>query len=462
MIGLIKKFFTEGHERSVKARQHIFASFFFKGISILISLAMVRLTIDYVNPTKYGIWMTLASVVGWFTLFDLGLGNGMRNKFAEAKAKGEEALAKTYISTAYAVVGLIAIGLLLIFLAVHWFLPYQSIFQTTAADAAEVTTLVLIVFSFFCVQFVVKLINSVLVADQRPAWNNAINAIASLIALGIVVTLMQLTEDGSLIYLGLAISASNLIVPLVVSIWLFRGQYKAYRPSFSAVDFKTSGTLMSLGLQFFIMAGAGLIVVATDNMIITQLGEVGEGSKEVTAYSVAWRYFNVGIMGFGMITAPFWSAFTEAWHKKDMGWIRKSTKRVTQLWFLVVIGLGVMLLLADWVYEMWLPEAKTPADEIHIPFILSALMCVWALMNTGTMIFSNFLSGVGKIRLSVVHAVVVIIINIPLSYLFAETFQMGSAGVILASCVCIFLRVLFQPIQYFKLMRGTATGIWNK
>jgi hypothetical protein len=33
-------------------------------------------------PTRYEIWLTLSSIVGWFSFFDVGLGHGLRNKFA--------------------------------------------------------------------------------------------------------------------------------------------------------------------------------------------------------------------------------------------------------------------------------------------------------------------------------------------------------------------------------------------
>lgn len=77
-------FVTKGHQRSVKAKKNIFASFIIKGTSILIGFYMVPLTIGYVDKEQYGVWLTLSSVVGWFSFFDIGLGNGLRNKLAVA------------------------------------------------------------------------------------------------------------------------------------------------------------------------------------------------------------------------------------------------------------------------------------------------------------------------------------------------------------------------------------------
>ena len=76
MINTITKFvlvlrglITKGHERSVKAKKNILASFVIKGGSIAVSLVSVPLTIHYVSPPQYGIWLTLSSMVGWFGFF---------------------------------------------------------------------------------------------------------------------------------------------------------------------------------------------------------------------------------------------------------------------------------------------------------------------------------------------------------------------------------------------------------
>src|ERR1035437_10668458 len=85
----IKIFFTEGNQRSIKAKKNILVISIIKGCSIAVSLLLVPITIHYVNPTRYGIWLTLSSIVGWFSFFDVGLGNGLRNKFAEAVTNGK-------------------------------------------------------------------------------------------------------------------------------------------------------------------------------------------------------------------------------------------------------------------------------------------------------------------------------------------------------------------------------------
>jgi O-antigen/teichoic acid export membrane protein len=107
ILNRIKSSFTSGHERSIKAKKNILASLVIRGCSIAISLVLVPLTINYINTSRYGIWLTLSSIVAWLSFFDIGLTQGLRNKFAEAKARGDDALAQIYVSTTYALLAII-------------------------------------------------------------------------------------------------------------------------------------------------------------------------------------------------------------------------------------------------------------------------------------------------------------------------------------------------------------------
>ena len=44
----------------------------FKGGTILISLILVPMTLSYLNPYEYGIWLTLSSTLAWIYTFDIG------------------------------------------------------------------------------------------------------------------------------------------------------------------------------------------------------------------------------------------------------------------------------------------------------------------------------------------------------------------------------------------------------
>lgn len=442
--------FLSGHQRSVKAKKNIIASFFLKGISILINLILIPLTIDYLNPTNFGIWITLTSIIAWFNYFDIGLGNGLRNKLAAAKAKGDIELGQVYISTTYALITIIAVVFFILFTIINPFLNWGEIFNTTE-NLEELQKLVLIVFSVFCLQFIVKLINMIFIADQRPAMSNVINTTGSLLSLLAILVLIN-TTDSSILYLGATFSIINVVVPFAAGLWFFNTSYKHFKPSLKTIDFSYTKELLGIGSQFFILQGSILIVYLTDNLIITQVS----GPEYVTPYNIAFKYFGIITIFFTIVTKPYWSAFTEAFLKNEISWIESAFRKVMKLWILSIGLVILMLFTSQFVYELWI------GSEIEIPFLLSLVMAIYVVMASNIMIFSNFLYGIGKIRLSLYHALFVGIINIPLSVYLAKNLELGNVGVILATCFGVLISMIIQPIQCYKIIKGRATGIWNK
>ena len=446
----VKRFFTEGPQRSLKAKRNIIASFLVKGGSLLISFMLVPMTIDYVSKDQYGIWLTLSSVIGWFTFFDIGLDRGLQNKFAESIAKGNKEAARIYLSSTYAILGIISLALLGIFFLINPFLNWGSILNAPTL-AKELSLVSLVVFSFFCINFVLQLTQTIFRADQRPSLVGFTNMLSNLLTLGIIFLLTQFTK-GSLINLALAMGLAPLIVWGIVTIYFYRKDYKEYIPAIKYVRRSHYKELMNTGFQFFMVQVLGVVIYSTDNMIVTQIF----GPSEVPAYDASFRLFGV-ISQVGYIAySPFWAAFTDAYHSKDFDWIWKTNKNLIKIWAVIVGASLVMLLLAQPFYDLWLK------GKVEVPVSLDVFMCLYVNTLSFGGIFAMFVNGVGKVRLQIICTVIGGLANIPLSIFLAKNMGMGLSGIILASTICSFYSPIFGPIQFRKIMNGTAKGIWNK
>ncbi|HEY5124788.1 MAG TPA: oligosaccharide flippase family protein [Ignavibacteria bacterium] len=449
IITFLNSLFSKGHERSIKAKKNILFSSIIKGISIIISLILVPLTINYINPTQYGIWLTLSSIIGWFGFFDIGFGNGMRNKFAEAIAKGEYELARIYVSTTYGILSIIIGTVLIIFLCINPFLNWSRILNTPADMASELSVLALIVFAFFCIQFILQLITTILTANQEPAKASFFNLLGSIFSLLIIFVLTKTTK-GNLIYLGTTLGLAPVLVLAASSLWYFKHEYRKYAPSIKYVKFGYARDLMTLGFKFFIIQIASIVIYQTSNIIIAQLF----GPTQVTPFNIAFKYFSVISMGFGIVMTPFWSAFTEAWTKKDITWIKNAVRKLVQLWGLISIVTLVMLIFSNFVYKLWVGK------EIVVPLNISIVMAAYVILNAWCGIFSHFFNGVGKIKLQLYSGAFGALVNIPLSLFLGK--HLGIYGVILSTTLLAGISAIWSPIQYMKLINNKATGIWNK
>ncbi len=443
----ITNFFTQGNQRSIEAKKNILGTIAIKGVSIAISLVMVPITIHYVNSTQYGIWLTLSSIIGWFSFFDIGFGNGLRNKFAESIARGEHEKARIYVSTTYAILSIIIFVVLILFFLINPFLNWSKILNTPSVMADELSLLALIVFVFFCLQFVLQLIITVITANQQPAKASLLYFFGSLLSLSIIFILTK-TTSGNLLYLGIVSGIAPLVILIASSIWYYTNNYKAYAPSIRYVRFRFAYDLMSLGLKFFIIQIAFVIFYQTSNIIIAQLF----GPAQVTPYNIAFKYFSVIPMFFGIILTPFWSAFTEAWSKNDIVWIKNIMKKLKLFWSLLVAIALIMFICSSFVYRIWVGK------EIVVPISLSAVIAIYVILNAWNGIFSNFLNGVGKIKLQLYIALFGSLVNIPLAIFLGK--ELGIYGVILSTTLISLLASVISPIQYNKIINNKAQGIW--
>lgn len=450
LVKYLKSFFSKGSVRSIQAKRHIVFSFFVKGISVLIGLLFVPLLLNYLDAERYGIWLTLTSIVGWFTFFDAGLGNGLRNKLTEALAKGELKLAKEYVSTTYALISVVFIGILILFYCVNPFLHWNSILNTTRVPENELSILALIVFTFFLLRFIFNLIGIILMADQKPALNNAFNPLGNIVSL-IIIYILSLTMKGALVLMGLVLSIVPVIVLLVATIILFRGKYRFLTPGIKNIKWKHSRSLLGLGVKFFLIQIAAIILFTSSNIIITQV----LGAEQVAVYNIAFKYFQVPVMLYGIIMTPIWSAVTDAYTRNDFAWLKNTLTKLNKFSMLVFLGIVIMLIASPYVYTHWVGK------KIYIPFAVSATMALYAVINVFLSPYSQFINGMGKLYLSTRLVILIFIFYIPLAILLARS-PLQLAGVMLATCIINGIGIPVQIYQTNKLINQKARGVWNK
>ena len=239
---------------------------------------------------------------------------------------------------------------------------------------------------------------------------------------------------------------------MILNLTAFNGEFKKYRPKLSLYKKKYIQEITILGFRFFIIQIAALVMFSTDNLIISQLF----GPNEVVPYNIAFKYFSVITIAYGILLAPFWSAFTEAYTNKDMLWIKKSMSTIQKIWLLVPLGLLIMILASDWFYRLWLGES------VIIELGLTLSMALYAAVKTYNLLYITFINGVGKIQLQLIVSVMVVILNIPISVYLAEYIGIGSPGVILGTVICILAPMFLWRIQCYKIINETAKGLWNK
>ncbi len=436
------KFFSKifaGHERSIKAKKNILAMLLIRGGNILIGFLLVPMTISYVDSERYGIWLALSSMVAWMQFFDIGINNGLKNKLTEAIAKNNYIMARKYVSTTYVILIMIFLPLMTVLLLLAPIVNWNNLLNITNTNESLIIPVVIII-AYFCINFILSTINIVLLADQRPADSSFRQFLQQLLTLGIIY-ILTLTTKGSLTNLCAGLCASPLIVILIFNFTLFRGRYKSIAPSFHYVDFKVAPDLMKLGIQFFIIQIAGIIQYQMINFLIIRY----YGAVEVTDYNVSYKYFSVLVMIWGILTTPIWAAVTDAVAREDFQWI-KNTMRKYQHAFMLFVILGiVMLLVSQWVYDLWVGNA------VDIPFTLS----LWVMLYNFVLMFGSIyvliLNGSGQLKIQTYASLISPVIFL-LSFFLLKHNGVGVYSILISAIMANFNGLILAPFQcYFYL-----------
>jgi O-antigen/teichoic acid export membrane protein len=447
----ILKLFS-GSERTQIVKKNIVGSFVIKGFGIGTSLLLVPFTIDLLNQEKYGIWMTIFSIITWFNMMDVGLGNGFRNKFTAAVANKNTTLGKDYVQTLYSSMALIGGLFSVIFLLLNPYLNWYSILNLNDKFDENLSIIVSTIFILFCIQLYTKNISTVFLALQKTTLSNSLGLYANILSLILIYVLQQLNFI-SLFSIAIAFMISPIVVNIYSTIKYFAGEGIIYKPKLISLPKKEHlNDLMGLGIKFFFIQITTIVMFSAGNIIISQLFN----PAQVTPYDVAFRFYS-SIQGvFFIVITPFWSAFTEANARKDFEWIRRAIKKLLIVWAVFSVGVIVLWILSPFIFELWVGKS------VVIPSMLSLQFAFFVIIITWTNLFVFYINGVGKIRLQLIIAMIQLIFNIPLAILLAKNLNLGLSGVIMATNISLLLPAILIPIQYKKLITQKAYGIWSK
>ncbi|MEW6206332.1 MAG: oligosaccharide flippase family protein [Pseudomonadota bacterium] len=415
-------------------------SVIFKALAVLASFLVVPLMINYLGKERFGIWSTLLTVMSWIILFDLGIGNGLRNKVAEALAENQRQTAREYIGAGYSLVGLIGLVILIFFQLVSYSIPWQQFFNTTSVSEMELRMTVQIAGTFIIFNFWIGLIAPLLGAIQKSGALAAGQLISNGAVLGAVYSIQEST-NATLTTLAVIYGTALVISNAALTIWFFV-RNPLLLPKLN-ISRKNATPIFDLGLQFFIIQLAFLIIFMTDKVLITQL----LGPEKVTEYEVVFKLFSIITFIHGLISIPLWSAYTESFKKHDFTWINKMLKNQLQILLLIV---GALILLATFAKEIIALWIDTP---LEIPTILVCTMVLMIVITTWNNVFATFINGTGLVKPQLYTSIAAMALNIPLSIYFVKVLEMDTSGVVMGTTISLLGAAVVLPFQTFRLLR---------
>lgn len=451
IINNIKSYFSKGNKRTVTIRINIIKSFIYKGISIILSLLIVPLTIDYVNAEQYGIWLTISSIVGWASYFDLGLGHGLRNKYTIAKAEGNTKLISELVSTTYILITIIFFFVFVAFSIINYFTDWGSFLNINQISNTYLQKIMFTLLGFFCLNMILGVLKSLLLGDQRTSMTSLLGVLDQIGSLLLIYILTRTTKS-NLFYLVFVYSGAPCLVTFLFSIFLYipkKSIFHDIRPKINNVRFSLSKSLLSLGGKFFIIQLSLLLIFQCVNIIISK----NCGQIAVTQYNISYKYFLILYMVYVIVFTPYWSAFSDAYTRKDFIWMKNAFSKLTHLILLAIPILGLMLLIAPIFFKIWV------GNKVTIPFQLNIMVALYTFSQIISGMHTYIINGISKVTLQSILYILFSLLAIPSMNYLSSYF--GIYGIISVLTFIYFTQAIFCRIQIKRILNNTATGIWN-
>ena len=449
MIVKLKALISPENSRNRMLRNNILLSGVIKAVGLFTSLLVVPATLDYLDKEQYGIWMTISSILIWFSFFDVGLGNGMRNYLAQSISTGDYRKGRIYLSTTLAMLTCIALLLIVVSTVCTFSLDLNKVFNTSAVGSQQLTAALLIATVFTLIQFVVKNVGLVYVAMQRYAINDLLIVSGNVVAL-IIVYIITKTTETNLLYIVLTFTATPVIIFLLAAIPLFV-RYPQLRPSLSSVDPAFARQILGKGLGFFfIQISSVLVIFGSANIFIAQ----ALGQEAVTTYNIAYKFFNLLIIAYTIVIAPMWNAYTDASVKGDFVWIGATLNRTLTVWCLTLLAGIAMLALSGLFYRLWVGQS------VQVPFTVSCCVFIYASLfnlNSGV---TALINGVNKIHVQIITSVVFTVLYIVAVSLWGM--RHGIEGIVICMASSYAAMSIIHLYQCRLIINRRAKGIWNK
>lgn len=427
--------FNQSQDRSSVIKRHISLSLVYKGLNIFTSLALVSVSLQYLGVELYGVWSTLISLLAWSKLFDVGIGNGLRNKLTEALAQDNQELAKSYVSTAYVSLNILSFLALLVLGIGGALVNWAELLNVHTMTPRTLYLTFLITLIFTILNFSTGLISSVCAALQQSSLLVLNQWLSNFFALLLLLSI-NLLPYKSIILLAVVYGSALVLPNFLISFQVFR-RHRALIPSLAAFEKFIVRDILSLGFKFFIIQIAVLIYSTTDKLVITHF----LGPQYVTEYDLVCRLFVLPGIITGTINSSLWSGYTDAYNRGDKEWIKKIISKLVASIPVYSCLTFFLILVAEPIIYVW------SSQKINVSFLLVVLFSINAVMSYCISIFNNVLTGIEKINLATFIAIIGAIVNLFLSITLARF--LGLSGVVIGTIVASIAPIIFFPMQVF-------------
>jgi O-antigen/teichoic acid export membrane protein len=365
-----------------------------RAVQVSTSLITIPLTIHYLGNERFGLWMTISSVLAMANFADFGIGNGVLNTVADAFGKNDYDRIRAAISSGFVVLTAIGLLLLALFVSTLAWVSWADVFRVVSTQARAEATPALMVFACcFALNIPLDLVQRAQLGLQEGFRMNLWQVCGSFAALAGVI--IGIHMHAGLPLLVAALAGAPVAAVALNTFHFFVVSRPDLRPRVHFVSRQTIARIISFGTLFFVLQLVAAVAFSADNFIIART----LGASSVPDYSIPQRMFSLISLMVVMLVTPLWPAYGEAIARGDTSWVRRTLRRsVTFVFAFAVVASLAMLLMAHRLLAWWIGPRLSP------PFVLLLGLALWTVVDCCGNTIAMFLNGASIMRFQIIVA----------------------------------------------------------
>lgn len=393
-----------------------------RGAGLLLMLLGVGLTLPYLGPERFGLWMTFSSMVLLLTLLDFGIGHALLNRVAQACGRDDpQALRQTLAGGFGLLVALAGLGgVVLVALASS--LPWGWLLGLDDPGlAAEARWAAQVLAGCLAVHLVATGLLKAIAGQQRGHVAHALNGGSAVLAC--LALWWCARQEASIPVLILATFGLPAVVNLLGALACLSRDDLPWTGVVHATAHE-GPALIQLGLPFMALQGLAAFAWYSDSVILAHL----HGPAEVAALAVGVRLFQFASQPFMVMNASLWAAYAEATARGEVEFVRQTLHR-SMLWTLAgSAGLSLLLVAAA-------PPlvAAWTGGALAVPTSLLIALAACTVLEAAGHAFGMYLNGCGILREQLWVAGAFCALAVALKLAFGQAW--GATGVVAATVV---------------------------
>lgn len=346
---------------------------------------------DVTGNTTYGAialgaWLVILQILSWVLTFDIGIGNGLKNKIVEAINENRRDDVRKYISCSYITNFAITLVLLVVGVRVIDVIDFNNLLNISK-EVIAVDTLQLafkLAYISICLEFFFKIVLNIYQALQKEIVASSMSLISTVLLL-IFVSAVKMENMGEALVAVSAFYIFSINVPLIIlTIILFSTSLKDCKPSLSKWSLPVAKSIIALGGLYFAIQILLLIINSTNKVIISR----SYGASIVTEYEPYLKIFSALTAIGSAISLPLWTLVLRADVRKDYSWMRKSKKMVLGFLVLFTVAALVLAALLQLIFNLWLGD-----ESIKVDYFKAFMFALWSIFTIASYFASAYSNG---------------------------------------------------------------------